>query len=338
MLAGWLTHYYLQAQSVVQSVSRIIIQAIVAWIHIDVAQMTNIVLCCFLKFNSCRAESSGEDGTKPIQFGFLSLERKLQELPLEEEEEEEDDDDVCMLVSLGNWCCMFPDHDGLLVHLFFFMCAGEYEYIDVVFDGEESEDDEESSTDRYILDLDFQAQFEIARPTQQYEAALKSLPTIFVGTSLKLKQVLEIMSNAAKISLKQNAMHLPPWRTLDYMNAKWFSNFERKSSNDLLVSVPFKGPCSSGGGGGGSRHRLRWRDNNNHHRFAVVPLEAKLCGEQLRRTKVSLLAEVKGAALSNLLPRSSSSSSRRRSSSQANLMLKEKHFVIEASSIRTKIF
>ncbi|CAM6024260.1 unnamed protein product [Sphagnum balticum] len=216
--------------------------------------------------------------------------------------------------------------------------GGEYEYIDVVFDGEESEDDEESSTDRYILDLDFQAQFEIARPTQQYEAALKSLPTIFVGTSLKLKQVLEIMSNAAKISLKQNAMHLPPWRTLDYMDAKWFSNFERKSSNDLLVSVPFKGPCSSGGGGG-SRHRLRWRDNNNHHRFAVVPLEAKLCGEQLRRTKVSLLAEVKGAALSNLLPRSSSSSSsRRRNSSQANLMLKEKHFVIEASSIRTKIF
>jgi uncharacterized protein (TIGR01615 family) len=301
--------------------------------------MTNIVLCCFLKFNSCRAESSGEDGTKRIQVGFL-LKGSCKELPLEEEEEKEEADVmcVCLYLSVTGAVCLFPDHDGLLVHLFFFMCAGEYEYIDVVFDGEESEDDEESSTDRYILDLDFQAQFEIARPTQQYEAALKSLPTIFVGTSLKLKQVLEIMSNAAKISLKQNAMHLPPWRTLDYMNAKWFSNFERKSSNDLLVSVPFKGPCSSGGGGG-SRHRLRWRDNNNHHRFAVVPLEAKLCGEQLRRTKASLLAEVKGAALSNLLPRSSSSSSsRRRSSSQANLMLKEKHFVIEASSIRTKIF
>jgi uncharacterized protein (TIGR01615 family) len=269
------------------------------------------------------------------------LKGSCKELPLEEEEEKEEEADVmcvCLYLSVTGAVCLFPDHDGLLVHLFFFMCAGEYEYIDVVFDGEESEDDEESSTDRYILDLDFQAQFEIARPTQQYEAALKSLPTIFVGTSLKLKQVLEIMSNAAKISLKQNAMHLPPWRTLDYMNAKWFSNFERKSSNDLLVSVPFKGPCSSGGGGG-SRHRLRWRDNNNHHRFAVVPLEAKLCGEQLRRTKASLLAEVKGAALSNLLPRSSSSSSsRRRSSSQANLMLKEKHFVIEASSIRTKIF
>jgi hypothetical protein len=69
--------------------------------------MTNIVLCCFLKFNSCRAESSGEDGTKPIQVGFL-LKGSCKELPLEEEEEKEEeaDDDVCMLVSLGNWCCM----------------------------------------------------------------------------------------------------------------------------------------------------------------------------------------------------------------------------------------
>jgi hypothetical protein len=103
MGAGWPADPLLFASSVSQW---IIIQAIVAWIHIDVAQMRNIVLCCFLKFNSCRAESSGEGGAKSIHVGFLSLERKLQELPLEEEEEEEADDDVCMLVSLGNWCCM----------------------------------------------------------------------------------------------------------------------------------------------------------------------------------------------------------------------------------------
>jgi uncharacterized protein (TIGR01615 family) len=147
--------------------------------------------------------------------------------------------------------------------------GGEYQYIDVVFDEEEESGDEESS-DRYIVDIDFQAQFKIARPTQQYEAVLKSLPTVFVGTSTKLKRFLEIMSDAAKVSLKQNAMHLPPWRTLDYMSAKWFSNFERKSK-DLLMSPMFTGPCS-----------LHWRDN------------------QLRCTKVSLFAEVKGSPLSNL--------------------------------------
>ncbi len=188
------------------------------------------------------------------------------------------------MTSGGMWDCLCTSSV-----LFFLMTVnpkfsvGEYEYIDVVFDEEEESGDEESS-DRYIVDIDFQAQFKIARPTQQYEAVLKSLPTVFVGTSTKLKRFLEIMSDAAKVSLKQNAMHIPPWRTLDYMSAKWFSNFERKSK-DLLMSPMFTGPCS-----------LHWRDNQ----LNLVSSEAKLCGEQLRRTKVSLLAGVKGSPLSNL--------------------------------------
>ncbi|KAH8947040.1 hypothetical protein BDL97_11G019000 [Sphagnum fallax] len=182
--------------------------------------------------------------------------------------------------------------------------GGEYEYIDVVFDGEKLRDEE--SVDRYIVDLDFQAQFEIARPTLQYEKALESLPTVFVGTRTKLKQVLEIMSNAAKVSLKQNAMHLPPWRTLDYMSAKWFSNFERKKSgSDVLSLSPFK-----------ERSSLLWRDAH----FPVFTSETKkLCGEQLQRTKVSLLGEAKGSSLCNP-PHGQSG--------RANLELKNKHFVI----------
>ncbi|KAH9547182.1 hypothetical protein CY35_11G022000 [Sphagnum magellanicum] len=182
--------------------------------------------------------------------------------------------------------------------------GGEYEYIDVVFDGEKTRDEE--SVDRYIVDLDFQAQFEIARPTLQYEKALESLPTVFVGTRTKLKQVLEIMSNAAKVSLKQNAMHLPPWRTLDYMSAKWFSNFERKKSDsDVLSLSPFKEHSS-----------LLWRDAH----FPVFTSETKkLCGEQLQRTKVSLLGEMKGSSFCNP-PHGRSG--------RANLELKSKHFVI----------
>jgi uncharacterized protein (TIGR01615 family) len=183
-------------------------------------------------------------------------------------------------------------------------CAGEYEYIDVVFDGEKSRDEE--SGDRYIVDLDFQAQFEIARPTLQYEKALESLPTVFVGTRTKLKQVLEIMSNAAKVSLKQNSMHLPPWRTLDYMSAKWFSNFERKKSDSDVLSLSLFKECSS----------LLWRDAH----FPVFTSETKkLCGEQLQRTKVSLLGETKGSSLCNP-PHGRSG--------KANLELKSKHFVI----------
>jgi uncharacterized protein (TIGR01615 family) len=61
-----------------------------------------------------------------------------------------------------------------------FGCAGEYEYIDVVCDKEESGD---KSVECYIMDIDFQAQFEMARPAQQYNFALKALPMVFMGKS-----------------------------------------------------------------------------------------------------------------------------------------------------------
>lgn len=150
------------------------------------------------------------------------------------------------------------------IDIFSCCSAGEYEYIEVV-----STDNHLS--DRLIVDVDFQAQFEIARPTPQYESALKALPPVFVGSASKLRKILEFMSDAAKISLKQNHMHLPPWRTLDYMSSKWLSPCDRKKPDLITLS-----------------------------RLNVV---AKQCSEQLRHTKIALVAEMKassGNAVSNL--------------------------------------
>ncbi|KAJ7565543.1 hypothetical protein O6H91_02G064900 [Diphasiastrum complanatum] len=107
--------------------------------------------------------------------------------------------------------------------------GGEYEYIDLLLDRDHSIEE-----GRIILDLDFRSQFEIARPTQHYLAALNLLPTMFVGFSEKLNHILQIMSEAAQCSLKQNSMHFPPWRTLDYMCAKWFFPCERIIDNLAL--------------------------------------------------------------------------------------------------------
>lgn len=132
------------------------------------------------------------------------------------------------------------------------------------------------------MDVDFQAQFEIARPTQQYEAALKILPAVFVGSASKLKKILEFMSDAAKISLKQNHMHLPPWRTLDYMSSKWLSPSDRKVDAAAPMS-PTKRSRS-----------FHWLPE---HKLLI----AKQCNEQLRHTKVALVAEMKSSgAVSNL--------------------------------------
>ncbi|KAL5716699.1 hypothetical protein ACHQM5_009828 [Ranunculus cassubicifolius] len=100
--------------------------------------------------------------------------------------------------------------------------GGDHEYIDVVThcDGGISE--------RFIIDIDFRGHFEIARAVESYNIVLDSLPVVFVGYSSKLKHFLQVMVEAARSSLKQNSMPLPPWRSLAYLEAKWDSAYQRK--------------------------------------------------------------------------------------------------------------
>ncbi|KAL0699416.1 hypothetical protein Bca4012_055538 [Brassica carinata] len=98
--------------------------------------------------------------------------------------------------------------------------AGEYEYIDVIV-GEE----------RLLIDVDFRSEFDIARQTSGYKALLQSLPFVFVGKSDRLSQIVELISEAAKLSMKKRGMHLPPWRKVEYMRSKWLSSYTRVSGN-----------------------------------------------------------------------------------------------------------
>lgn len=94
--------------------------------------------------------------------------------------------------------------------------AGEYEYIDVVIDG-----------DRLVLDVDFRSEFEIARSTKNYRAVLQSLPPVFVGRPDRVQEIVTVVSEAARLSLKKKGLHFPPWRKLEYMKAKWLAPHER---------------------------------------------------------------------------------------------------------------
>lgn len=94
----------------------------------------------------------------------------------------------------------------------FLDCIGEYEYIDVISEGE-----------RVLIDIDFRSEFEIARSTSSYKSILQSLPFIFVGKSDRLQQIIAIVSEAARLSLKKKGMHIAPWRKSDYIKAKWLS-------------------------------------------------------------------------------------------------------------------
>ncbi|CAI5531766.1 unnamed protein product [Closterium sp. Naga37s-1] len=88
------------------------------------------------------------------------------------------------------------------------MPEGSYEYIDVL---------------RFIVDLDFRVQFQIARPTREYACTLESTPLIFVGRQERLARLVEMVSGAMRGALRAQGMHIPPWRKGEYLHAKWMA-------------------------------------------------------------------------------------------------------------------
>lgn len=121
--------------------------------------------------------------------------------------------------------------------------AGDYEYIDVLL-----EDDASKRPERLLVDIDFPAQFEIARPTSEFSAVWQLLPPIFVGRSERLQQIVHLMSEATRQSMRLKGLHLPPWRKPSYMNAKWFSPYKR-TSNSNSAHPCREGECPGNGGG-----------------------------------------------------------------------------------------
>ncbi|XP_023877070.1 uncharacterized protein LOC111989510 [Quercus suber] len=106
-------------------------------------------------------------------------------------------------------------------------CTGDYEYIDVMV--RDSHGDDEEPT-RLIVDVDFKSQFEVARPTATYKELINTLPSVFVGSEEKLNQIISLLCSAAKKSLKERGLHVPPWRKANYMRSKWLSKECKKVS------------------------------------------------------------------------------------------------------------
>eukprot|EP00250_Pteridium_aquilinum_P003270 c13595_g1_i1 orf=653-1408(+) len=89
----------------------------------------------------------------------------------------------------------------------------------------------EGKEERMIVDIDFKAQFEIARPSSEYSRLLNLVPKVFVGRAQRVKQIVKMMSQAAKRSLQGQGLLLPPWRKSKYMQAKWLSPIYRRTTN-----------------------------------------------------------------------------------------------------------
>jgi hypothetical protein len=84
---------------------------------------------------------------------------------------------------------------------------------------------------RLIVEVDFRSEFDLARSTKAYRAALQALPPLFVGTPDRLGQIVAVAAEAARQSLKKKGLHYPPWRKPEYMRAKWLSPHVRAGDN-----------------------------------------------------------------------------------------------------------
>lgn len=89
------------------------------------------------------------------------------------------------------------------------------------------------NTKRLIVDMDFKSQFLLARPTESYREMTEALSSIFVGSEDKLKKIISMLCSAAKESMRERGLHVPPWRKQGYMQNKWLS----KDCKRVFVSL-----------------------------------------------------------------------------------------------------
>lgn len=82
---------------------------------------------------------------------------------------------------------------------------------------------------RVIIELELRGQFEMKKAGEEYNSLVRELPEVYVGRFDRLQNVIKILSNAAKSSMKEKKMHLGPWRKQRYMQAKWLRVTERST-------------------------------------------------------------------------------------------------------------
>lgn len=88
---------------------------------------------------------------------------------------------------------------------------------------------------RVVIELNFRAEFEMARASDEYNRLISRLPEVFVGKAEKLRVLIKILCSAAKTCMKEKKMHLGPWRKHKYMQAKWLGTCERSAPASLPV-------------------------------------------------------------------------------------------------------
>ncbi|XP_073303901.1 uncharacterized protein [Primulina huaijiensis] len=108
--------------------------------------------------------------------------------------------------------------------------SGEHTFVDVI-----DTSNPKKGEVRVIIELNFRAEFEMARANPEYDKLVEALPEIFVGKIERLLALLKILCTAAKRCMKAKKQHMGPWRKHRYMKAKWLKTCERFAVAQTLM-------------------------------------------------------------------------------------------------------
>ncbi|XP_021287929.1 uncharacterized protein LOC110419268 [Herrania umbratica] len=108
--------------------------------------------------------------------------------------------------------------------------SGEHTYLEVL-----DKSNPKKGEVRVVIELNFRAEFEMARANEDYNKLIARLPELLVGKAERLEALIKILCAAAKKCMKEKNMHLAPWRKHKYMQAKWLGTFERTTPAPLRV-------------------------------------------------------------------------------------------------------
>lgn len=95
---------------------------------------------------------------------------------------------------------------------------------------------------RVVIELNFRAEFEMARASEEYNQLISRLPEVFIGKSERLGALIKILCSAAKKCMKEKKMHLGPWRKHKYMQAKWLGTCERIKPTTMPLASSYRQP------------------------------------------------------------------------------------------------
>ncbi|MED6174979.1 hypothetical protein PIB30_074129 [Stylosanthes scabra] len=107
---------------------------------------------------------------------------------------------------------------------------GEHTFVDVI----DSTSSKRGDIIRVIIEVNFRGEFEMARAGEEYNRLVQRLPEVFVGKVERLNNIIKVLCMGAKRCMKENKMHMGPWRKQRYMSAKWLGPCDRNTSTTWL--------------------------------------------------------------------------------------------------------